>query len=201
MNPAVPMICAALVALGQTAQAQGTLVGLVQGQPIYASQVKGATEEERAESLRSLLVMPAIQAYLAPYKKEWTVTEAETAALAESFTRLSQCRPEWRLPTVDPEALGRGFAAVIGGKMKIQRFIYLNNGGGRMLFQQSGTEAFDATRRLVLQLEKHEKFQFVNRSDRELALSYWTQKEHRSLWPDPGPDKAFQLDSLLGKCP
>jgi hypothetical protein len=103
--------------------------------------------------------------------------------------------PELGLREMKPP-LDKTFAQMTGGFAKAQRFIYLNHGRGRLLFQQAGMEAFDATRRLILHLEERGEIKFNSSADHDLALAYWTTQNHSSfLQPDPGKDKAFQLDA------
>jgi hypothetical protein len=101
-----------------------------------------------------------------------------------------------------PPDFERMFAKFIGENAKRQRFIYERNGGGRLLFQQAGVEAFDATLNLILKLEKQGAFSIADPTLRTQALKYWVS-DHQAddLLPDPGPDQAFKLDTLIGKCP
>jgi hypothetical protein len=46
-----------------------------------------------------------------------------------------------------------------------------------VLWQQFGVEAFDATYRLILSLEKEGKIVFATPADRGLALDYWTRDQ------------------------
>jgi len=197
------IIISALLALtlapAFAARSQDRPVAEVLGETVYDSQVKSSTERERSDSLRTLVISPAIRNYLEPYKSEWSLNESEIAALTDSYKAYIKCKPELGLRLMDPP-FDKLFAVMIGGKAKVERFIYLNHGHGRILFQQSGAEAFDATLNLVHKLERENKFNFHDQADRDLALSYWTRTNQSSPLPDPGPDKAFQLDELLLKC-
>ena len=94
------------------------------------------------------------------------------------------------------------FAKYMGEHAKRQRFIYEHNGGGRILFQQAGAEAFDATLSLILKLEKEGAFTIADPKLRTQALKYWLS-DHQAddLLPDPGAHQAFKLDQLISKCP
>ena len=182
-------------------RAQDAVVGEVLGKPVHASEIRAATEQERASSLRAVLVSPAIGAYLKAHEAETSLTEAESEAIIDSYNAYRQCAPESGLAELKPP-FDRFLAQMIGGNTKAQRFIYLNHGRGRVLFQQAGMEAFDATYRLILQLEKDGDIRFASPEDRALALSYWTTQEHSSfLLPDPGIDEAFRLEGLMRECP
>ena len=200
MKTIISALPALLIMIGLGTQSQDRLIGEVLGVAVYESQVKASSNEQRADSLRQLLISPAIKNYLEPHKKEWSLNEFEISTLTESYKAYVKCRPDLELRVMDPP-FDKLFAVMIGGKSKVERFIYLNHGHGRILFQQSGAEAFDATHNLVLKLEKDQKFKFFDRADRELALSYWTRTNQSPPLPDPGPEKAFQLDELVLKCP
>lgn len=182
-------------------QAQDVIVGEVLGKAVYESQIKSSTDQERASSLRAALISPAIGAYLKPHKDEISLTGAEAKSIIDSYNAYRRCKPEIGLTELKPP-FDQFFAQMIGGGAKAQRFIYLNHGRGRLLFQQAGLEAFDATYRLILQLERNGDIRFSDPEDRMAALSYWTTQDHSSfLQPDPGTDKAFKLDGLMSKCP
>ena len=194
-------VIASSLAFGSHLKAQDAIIGEVLGKPIHASQIKATEGHERADSLRAVFIFPAIRAYLEPHKDEITLTKLESTSIIDSYNSLRVCKPELRLQELIPP-FDTTFAQMIGGSAKIQRFIYLNHGHGRLLFQQAGTEAFDATRHLILYLEERGDIKFKSQSDRELAMAYWTTQEHSSaLLPDPGVDKAFQLDAMMSRCP
>ena len=190
-----------LLASGSPLKAQDAIIGELLGKPIHASQIKATEGHERADSLRAVFIFPAIRAYLEPHKDEIALTKIESTSIIDSYNELRACKPELGLQEMKPP-FDMTFAQMIGGFAKIQRFIYLNHGRGRLLFQQAGTEAFDATRHLILYLEERGDIKFKSEADRELALAYWATQEHSgALLPDPGVDKAFQLDAMMSKCP
>ena len=190
-----------LLAFGSSLQAQDTIIGEALGKPIHASQIKATEGQERADALRAIFIFPAIRAYLKPHKNEISLTEAESKTIIDSYNALRECKPEIGLQEMKPP-FDKIFPQMIGGSAKAQRFIYLNNGRGRLLFQQAGMEAFDATRRLILHLEEQGDIKFKSPADRKLALAYWTSQDHSSfLLPDPGTAEAFQIDAIMSKCP
>jgi len=188
------------LSFGAFAQVEDPVIGEVLGKPVRGSDVTSPSGQERASELRAKFIMPAVRAYLAPHKDEIALTESEARAITDSYNALMKCKPEIGLRKMEPP-FDKAFAQMIGGSAKAQRFIYLNHGRGRLLFQQAGMEAFDAMRNLVLELEQKGSFKFESQVDRDLALAYWTTQNHSSfLLPDPGSEEAFQLDALMPKC-
>ena len=72
---------------------------------------------------------------------------------------------------------GRTFAVFVLKNWKFQRFLYDNFGGGRLLWQQAGTEAFDAMHQWLLAQEKAGKFKVTDPALRAEMLKYWTTQE------------------------
>ncbi len=195
------IVVAVLLAVAADLQAQDAVIGEVLGKPVHASQITGTDDAERAASLRENFIRPAIGDYLKSHAGEVELTEAESASIIASYNALRACMPELGLMEFKPP-FDKLYAVMIGGNAKAQRFIYLNHGRGRVLFQQAGAEAFDATYRLILALEEEGKIRFDNPADRALALAYWTTQEHGSfLLPDPGTEEAFKIDALMTRCP
>ena len=64
---------------------------------------------------------------------------------------------------------------------KFQRFLYDNFGGGRILWQQAGIEAFDAMHKWLLAQEKAGKFQVADAELRTTLFRYWTTQKHGSF--------------------
>ena len=188
-----------LLAFLSQSQAVDKQIGQVGGRPVYESEVKGASEQEREQSLREIFIGPAMKSYMEPYKSQWELTDQDIEALARAYRESLECNPDAPKPNL-PD-FDRFFAKFIGTNVKIQRFIYMRNGHGRILFQQAGPEAFDATRNLLLQLEKEGKFLISDPILREKTLKYWLSDHQSGLLDDPGPDKAFALDQTFTKCP
>jgi hypothetical protein len=187
---------ALLIGLLFAAEPSDRLIGYVGQQAIHESQVTGTDEREREASLRRLFIGPAIKAYLEPFRSQWQLTEGEIQELILAYKKSQPCLPPPPGPT-SPD-FERMFAKFLGEKTKIERFIYEHNGGGRMLFQQAGTEAFDATLNLILKLEKEGAFTIADPKLRTQALKYWLS-DHQAddLLPDPGADRAFTLGALI----
>jgi hypothetical protein len=175
------------------------LIGYVGQQAIHESQIMGINEHEREQSLRRLFITPTIKAYLEQYRSQWSLTEKDVEELTMAYQESQKCLP--LPPGAKPPNFERTVAQHIGERTKIQRFIYAHNGGGRILFPQAGSEAFDATRNLILKLEKQGAFTIVDPELRTLTLKYWFNDQQTSLLPDPGANKAFTLDRAFPKCP
>lgn len=199
MKIIVTILLLASLAFGAPTRPQDAIVGEAIGKPAHG--VEATASQDRAESLRATLITPAIAAYLKAHEEEVSLTEAESESIIASYNALRECKPELGLQEMKPP-FDSAFTQMVGGSMKAQRFIYLHHGRGRLLFQQAGVEAFDATLRLILRLEERGDISFDSPADRELALAYWTTQDHSSfLLPDPGEDQAFQLDALMPECP
>ena len=195
---------ALLIGLLLASEPTDRLIGHLGQQAIHESQIEGTNEQEREQSLRKLFIGPAIKAYLEPFRSQWQLTEREAEELILAYRESQSCSSPPPAPM--PPDFERMFAKFIGENTKIQRFIYEHHGGGRMLFQQAGTEAFDATLNLILKLEKEGAFTIADPKLRTQALKYWLS-DHQAddLLPDPGADQAFRLDPIIkkltNKCP
>lgn len=76
-----------------------------------------------------------------------------------------------------------GFADFMLQNWKLQKHLYDNFGGGRILWQQAGIEAFDATRRWMEAQEKAGHFKLSDPILRGEVFDYWT-KDHGSFLID-----------------
>ena len=180
------------------AQAAAPVVGQVGGRPVTADQISGKAPRARGRSAMALIVEPALKAYLAPFRSEWTPSEADVEHFLAVERQRQQCGAIE--PMAVPPEHQREFARLMSAQMKMQRFIHQRHGGGRILFQQAGTEAYDATRRLLLNLERQGAFAITDPELREQALGYWLHDPQSGLMPDPGPS-AFTPEQMLNPCP
>jgi hypothetical protein len=78
---------------------------------------------------------------------------------------------------------GRFFARFVLSNWKFQRHLYDRYGGGRILWQQAGIEAFDATRQWLEAHEKKGDFKISDPALRSSFYEYWTTMKH----PGGGP--------------
>lgn len=73
---------------------------------------------------------------------------------------------------------GRFFAVFMLSNWKFQRHLYDQYGGGRVLWQQAGMEAFDAMRKWLEAHEKKGDFKITDPALRSTLYEYWTTMEH-----------------------
>lgn len=182
------------------AQAQRQQIGHVQGKPVYADQVTGQDTQKRADSARELFMQPILRAWYLQHAAEFKVTESEARLLETRIKAYSECSkngyvlpedPEWRSATLN----------MFGGTAKASKLLYDQYGGGRLLFQQAGTEAFDATRRLLEQRESEGAFAITDPETRTLAYDYWTRDHGAMFIIDPvAIHQAMSVESVIAKC-
>ncbi len=79
---------------------------------------------------------------------------------------------------------GKFFALFVLQNWKLQRHLYDEYGGGRILWQQAGLEAFDATRRWLESLEEAGKFRITDPTLRSAFYEYWTTQKHGAFLTD-----------------
>ncbi|MDB5338713.1 MAG: hypothetical protein JWN70_4332 [Planctomycetaceae bacterium] len=97
-----------------------------------------------------------------------------------------------RLLEVNKKAPGRRFAVFMLTSWKFQKHLYDNYGGGRVLWQQGGTEAFDAMRKWLEAREKAGDFKITDKDLRADFYEYWTTHNHGAfLTGDPERIKDF----------
>jgi hypothetical protein len=79
---------------------------------------------------------------------------------------------------------GSQYVEWLVGNWKFQRHLYLNYGGGRILWQQTGFEAFDATYQWLRQQEQAGAFAITDGNLRAAFFAYWTTLEHGAFLID-----------------
>lgn len=173
------------------------VVGHSFGKPVLLSELTGQDDEERAVQLGERVVVPALKAYLGPHQPQWMATEHDIRQFLRALDESRKCRPQD--PPANPDE-DRSFAQVMIPQVKQQRFIYERHGGGRLRFQQQGTEAFDATRRMLLDLERRGDFAITDPVLRQATLGYYLEPRG-PLMDDPGFDRAFRIEHLFDPCP
>lgn len=154
--------------------------------------------EHRAEVVPTEQELDATTAYFDREHEQRIAPQAEQlrTELAEIEARLkapdvsddereSLQRRKW-VVEVHLKPPGRMFAEFMLSHWKLERYLYLNYGGGRLLWQQAGVEAFDATRRFLEEQEKQGAFKINDRYLRRVFYTYWTSKNHGVfLFDDP----------------
>lgn len=133
---------------------------------LHRERIKEVEPELRAR-LAELEKQAAEPEFDALPKEEQSKLEVETLTLKGRLT-----------------APGERFAKFMLNNWKLQRLIYDRYGGGRLLWQQAGVEAFDATRTLLETLEKEKKFEVTDPEMRDLLYRYWTTQNHGAFLVD-----------------
>lgn len=120
---------------------------------------------------------PAMQAQLRSIERNLTAIgltkERKEQLIVDKQTVESQLNPPGEL-----------FAVWTVKSWKFQRHLYVKYGGGRILWQQAGMEAFDATRKWLESLEKSGKFKITDPKLRSVLYEYWTAHDHGSFLID-----------------
>jgi hypothetical protein len=178
--------------------AQDRPIGQVGGKPVMASQVQAADESKRVGLVYKLIIRPAVEAYLESHRNRWEATEEDKQRFMLALREHEKCLKAGEQRT-SPEQQ-RAQAEWTVPQLKLQRFIYERHGGGRLRFQQIGTEAFDANRQMLLDLERQGAFAINDPALRDQALGYWLEP-HGPLMADPGIDKAFKIEEQFPPCP
>lgn len=98
-----------------------------------------------------------------------------------------------------PDAVmaGAATARLMLGNWKYQRLLYDRFGGGRILFQQFGPEAFDATHNWIKKCEDAGDFTVTDPELRTELFAYWTTMDHGSFLSNDAED--FLNPDWLGK--
>lgn len=89
-----------------------------------------------------------------------------------------------RLKTKLKRPSSYGFAQFILDNWKFQKHLYDEYGGGRILFQQAGLEAFDAMRQWLETREKEGAFKITDAKLRAKLFEYWTRQDHPGMLTD-----------------
>jgi len=89
---------------------------------------------------------------------------------------------------------GEVFARFWLPQQLLQQHLYRNFGGGRLLWQQFGVEAFDATHAWLQSEEKLGNLQIDNPEHRTLLFAYWTRDHGGFLWkPEDRPEETEEF--------
>lgn len=124
-------------------------------------------------------------------KRETRKLLAELDAAGNELSAEEQREVEALRKTLeDLENSDRHFARWVVGTRKFQRHLYDEFGGGRVLFQQAGVEAFDATRAWLESLEAKGDLTLSDPELREELYRYWTSTNHGAFLstPETNPD-------------
>jgi hypothetical protein len=159
-----------------------------------------ADDAARGEALRSTVVAPALRAWFVAHRDAWAPTEAEIDAMVAWIEAANRCPGRAPTPAIDADMSRQIATAFVAGPKK-QRFLQRRFGGERVLWQQFGVEAFDATYRLILSLEQEGRIVFATPADRALALDYWTRDQGAWLSDYKSDDESFRMFYDAPPCP
>jgi hypothetical protein len=96
---------------------------------------------------------------------------------------------------------GESFAVFVMKNWKIQQHLYKKYGGGRLLFQQAGVEAFDANRKWLESLEAAGKFKITDPKLRSSLYEYWTRDQGSWIIKDEKDIQEFIEPEFLRNSP
>jgi hypothetical protein len=96
---------------------------------------------------------------------------------------------------------GESFAVFAMKNWKIQQHLYKKYGGGRLLFQQAGLEAFDANRKWLESLEAAGKFKITDPKLRSTLYEYWTRDQSPWIIDDEKSIQEFIEPTFLQNPP
>ena len=176
-------------------------VGQVAGQPVYADQITGDSPQARADSARSLFMAPTLRRWIRDHAASARPTESEKQRAEAAIAAYAACSGNGYALPEDP-ALKDGVLSMLLGNVKLQKRLHDDYGGGRLLFQQAGVEAFDATRSMLEAREAEGAFAITDPGIRALAYDYWTRDHGAFMITDPdGIAKALDVTSSIARCP
>lgn len=166
----------------------------------YGQEATGDDANAPGGQLREQVIMRAVADYLGEHPEEWMPSETDVEAALPAFRQSVACLPYPPAASMDDPETGRFIVAGLIAGNSAQRFLHRNFGGGRLLFQQADTEAFDATHKLAQKLEAQGKFSFATPELRAQAHAYWTRDHGASLSTPANEKAAFDPKALFITC-
>lgn len=163
---------------GSNVKSEREKIGESLCKPVYRDEIRTGNDVSLAGELHCLFASQAVEEYRRIHKKEITPTEAEITRAADALTRILKERG------TEPGVPARQLAVFMLSNWKFQRHLYDHFGGGRILWQQAGTEAFDAMHKWLQSLEKAGKFRFTDPNLRAAFYAYWTTHNHGAFLTD-----------------
>ena len=176
-------------------------IGQVDGQPVYADQIVGSSPQARADSASEVFIAPVVRQWMREHGDATRPTEAEKQRAATAIAAYAACSGNgYTLP--DDTAQKDAVLTMLVGNVKLHKYLYDAYGGGRLLFQQAGVEAFDAMRRMIEAREAEGRFAITDPDVRTLAYDYWTRDHGAFMITDPGRiAEALDVTSSIARCP
>lgn len=157
----------AMVEVDATAAArdESAVVGESLGKPVTAADVA-------QRGLHEAFVIPVLAKYREAHREVLTPTKDEIQFALAVFNKKREA---------NQKPLDEFFAKFMLDNWKLQKHLYDNFGGGRILWQQAGVEAFDAMRTWMEAQEKKGEFKVTSPELRKKLFHYWTTQNHSSF--------------------
>lgn len=157
-----------------------------------------ADDLAKAKTPGQVFVRPAMTKYFESRKELITPSEEELKIVQENIrTKMRQMKAEGNhsMDNVDPEFIAKFLLA----GWKYNTYLYDNFGGGRLLFQQAGVEAFDATYEFLKHLEKEGYFHIEDEEVRDSVFAYWTRDHGAFIMDNEEQVKKWRDIQNLGR--
>lgn len=150
-------------------------IGAVFGKPVYREDIKKGKDQTLEGELHRLFLEPVYEKYLKDNRAKIEPTDNEIDQVADYFVKKHKESLKG-----DPKV----FARFLLSNWKLQKHFYDNYGGGRILWQRMGQEAFDATKAWLEAREKAGDFKVTDPQLKETMLLYWNKSHGPFLTAD-----------------
>lgn len=150
-------------------------IGTVFSKPVYREDLKTSKDQTLEAELHRLFLEPVYAKFLKENRAKIEPNDKEIDQVADYFAK--KFKDELKGNPKD-------FARFMLSNWKLQKHLYDNYGGGRILWQQAGQEAFDATRTWLESREKAGDFEVSDPKLKETMLLYWNKSHGAFLTAD-----------------
>ncbi len=183
--------------LPQKSRDDKSVVARVLGKPIYEQQIDDTNSGYNEQKLRELIRGPLLEDYVERHAENLKPTEQE---IRKFVRHLAKEKAQETLPPLSeiPSAYREKYekmAVAFISYWRAQRHLYRQYGDGRILFQQGGYEAYDATRRWLIREEKKGRFEIQDPQLRDRFYQYWEKDESAFLVSDKKTIREKFLDA------
>ncbi len=191
---AIALCCLLSFLLPILAHADDTVVAEYRGTTVTRAELG----DSPGEVLREKVIYPAIRDYLLANRSQWQPDAATVDRAIAAYRQSRACAN----PSAPPESAEteRYVATALLTTVSAQGWLHRRFGGGRLLFQQSGVEAFDATYRLLHQLQAEGAFRIHDPGLLTVAYEYWRRDHGPALLPASQAAVAFDPARLFASC-
>src|SRR5690606_35955547 len=143
-------------------------IGEVLGRRVFRDEIRTEGNVSLNDELHRLFTAPLMERYQRKHKAELDATPSEIASATSRFQQQQR-------DLGDTEGLrDQSFAEWYVDRWKVQRHLYEHFGGGRVIWQQAGFEAFAAMHRWLQSEEQDGRFQIRDPELRSIFYEYWT---------------------------